>query len=374
MTSSAWTRATRKRPCVVCEGVDNCEWSRDLDGVVHVWCGRVPSDRQNDGGQHYHRIGERPERPTIEYRPRLPRTKRAQDYSYVEKFYVSRLEETERAWLAENLGVSVESLRSLGIGFDRTINGFTCPERDASRNTVGFATRLRDGSKKQVPGGSRGLTFAQDWDHGDGPILLPEGMSDVAALLTINLNAVGRPSCTGGFETLVDLLADVPVNRPIIVVAERDRRAHESLNPSVRQAHDPECSGCRACWPGKWGAARTAKRLAEFLDRPVEWAFPPSGKDARRWLQSQAKPWPDDLADVFLAGLKRHAFQPPTAIAPDVVNDEERAAAWWRETLLQTRLASLGCPGFYLDTSGTGSGKSTVDYLTLEFAITGSIK
>ena len=59
---------------------------------------------------------------------------------------------------------------------------------------IGINRRFRDGSKKHLKGTKRGLTYAEDWATTDGPILLPEGGSDTAALLTMGLAAIGRPS------------------------------------------------------------------------------------------------------------------------------------------------------------------------------------
>ena len=74
----------------------------------------------------------------------------------------------------------------------------------------------------------------------------------------------------------------------MIVVAERDRKEHDSLADVVRDSHDPECTGCRLCWPGKAGAESTALALQGRLKRLVAWGFCPDGaKDLRAWLVSR---------------------------------------------------------------------------------------
>ena len=56
----------------------------------------------------------------------------------------------------------------------------------------------------------------------------------------------------------------------------------------MREWHKPECDGCSACWPGKFGAVTTATKLAERLEREIAWAFPPeNAKDTRAWLNSR---------------------------------------------------------------------------------------
>ncbi len=112
----------------------------------------------------------------------------------------------------------------------------------------------------------------------------------MAALLSLGLCTVGRPTNLGGVQLLGELLRDVSVDRTIVVIAEHDRKSHESLKPLVQKWHKPERDGCSACFPGKFGAVTTATKLAEMLERPIAWAFFSDGsKDARSWLNSQPK-------------------------------------------------------------------------------------
>ena len=102
--------------------------------------------------------------------------------------------------LAERLGVSKSRSRPRGRLGRRSSNCWTFPSGTRSGKSSVSATRQRDGSKKRMLGGSAGLTYADGWDTGDGPILLVEGGSDTAALMTIGLNVVGRPSNRGGVD------------------------------------------------------------------------------------------------------------------------------------------------------------------------------
>ena len=52
------------------------------------------------------------------------------------------------------------------------------------------------------------------------PLLIVEGPSDVAAALTVRLQAVGRPSARGGIILLAALLSAAEC--PIIVLGEND--------------------------------------------------------------------------------------------------------------------------------------------------------
>jgi hypothetical protein len=84
---------------------------------------------------------------------------------------------------------------------------------------------------------------------------------------------------------LAELIQQQAMHRELIVIGENDRKPHDLLKAKVQERHDPACDGCSNCWPGKFGAENTAKKLVGFLCRPVGWSFPPGdAKDARAWL------------------------------------------------------------------------------------------
>jgi hypothetical protein len=176
-------------------------------------------------------------------------------------------------------------------------------ETDAGGRAVGILRRFRDGKKRSQRGGKRGLILPRDWQEGDGAIFLPEGPSDVLALRALGLAAVARPSNTGGVGLLAELLRDVPADRQVIVLGERD--------------HKPE-----GTWPGRDGALMTARGLAEKLGRPVQWALPPEGaKDVRAWVLSyQPEPTWDaewsELRGIWLDVLEPHEAEPANGKGP----------------------------------------------------------
>jgi hypothetical protein len=285
--------------------------------------------------------------------------------------------------LAEILGVSATVLEQLGIGWrwgdvakgkDLHDGDWIYPMRDGSGQVVGVHRRLakpflKDGklvSKLMVLGSKLGLVYSPEhWHQGAGPILLPEGMSDVAALMTLHLSAVGRPNDQGGAEDITQLLAGT--DRPIIVIGENDTK------PSGR------------C-PGREGAIKTARNLAEGLQRPVMWAMVPEpAKDAREWMASAlaAGMTSEDAGKQLVALLLKQAttIDPPPrdpildgrmSAAPEVPLDDLRRTMRARMMQLaqppllqrrgpddehpegQVRLV----PGIHLNRGGTGLGKS----------------
>lgn len=272
---SAPRSVTPQRPCAVCHGHDGCSTTPDglmlcrrrdgaQPGFRHL--GPAQGDRswhlyrrEGDDRNGHHSATPRPSRPPL-------------DWSTRADLFQRNLTVELRQELAQVLGVAEACILGLHVGYmiDDQGGAWTFPEQDGQGNFVGISRRWRDGRKRALPGGRRGLTIPDGWRDRPGPILLPEGASDVLALWSLNLCAVGRPSNMGGVDHLASLLHDLPGDRDIIVLGE----------------HDPKPDGT---WPGRDGARHTAQELARRLRRPVQWALPPGGaKDARAWLQAQA--------------------------------------------------------------------------------------
>ena len=171
---------------------------------------------------------------------------------------------SRRKQLAGQLGVSTASLVPLGVGWSDKDMAWTFPEHDHQRNIVGILRRYPDGEKKVFAGSRRGLYFPKNWLGIPGPIFVPEGVSDVAALLSHGLCAVGRPQCKGGIDELAKLFANT--ERAIVILGENDQKPDGS-------------------WPGRDGAQEVAGKLAGLLGHEVRWALPPAGaKDVRELI------------------------------------------------------------------------------------------
>jgi hypothetical protein len=208
-----------------------------------------------------------------------------------------------RAELAQELGVSVESLELLGVGWGADSAEFASfPMRGIRGRYVGIVRRYRDGAKKTMKWSRCGLFHADNYLDFGGPVLIPEGASDVAALLSMGLCAVGRPSNVGGVNNLVALLTNV--KRTFIVLAEHDEKPEKR---GQRQWCPADCAGCGYCWPGLYGSAKTAGDLSEHFKKRVAFRFPPDGaKDVRAWVQTHGLD-----GRKFLSGLRSHSPAKP---------------------------------------------------------------
>jgi hypothetical protein len=228
-----------------------------------------------------------------------------------------RLDATRLDKLAGELGLPAVSLASLEPGLeyvgrpDRLESVIVFPMRDGAGRVCGLHGRWPNGEKKALLGSRLGPFAPAGWKGTEGPLLLPEGASDVAAACALALPAVGRPSAKAGAQALADLLAGT--DREIVVLGEWD-------------AND------RGDWPGRDGAVATARKLAAALRRPVSWALPPDrAKDIRSWFTSHGLK-ADSLADEchaagegFLAGLNRITVESPAGGEedPDLIQTED---------------------------------------------------
>jgi hypothetical protein len=136
---------------------------------------------------------------------------------------------------------------------------------------IGIMRRFEDPrfGKRVIAGSLRGLYVPYDWQSLADPILIPEGASDVAAIISTGRRAIGRPSATGGVEHLAEILRCR--GNTVVVLGENDRKPNGS-------------------WPGREGMTHVADALAERLHRPIKQQLPPTGlKDARDFLRSAIK-------------------------------------------------------------------------------------
>jgi hypothetical protein len=273
-------------------------------------CMRLESDRPKSGGW-IHRLTDA--RPVYRKRetPQPKRLTDAEQHGILEPLAVAWASAgiTKLKTLAGELGVSLTALAQLQTGWDG--QAWTNPEKNHLGQIVGIKRRLPD-TKLYHVGGRAGLTYCSNWQTYGGPVFVVEGASDTAAGLTMGLAVIGRPSNVGGIECLAKLLRSVSdtTDRRIIFVAERDRKKHEELKPKIQLLHDPNCKGCRKCWPGMAGAKSSATELSKKLGRIVNWSFAPGNqKDLRAWLNKHHRSDGDDLrlGRIFTAQVVRYA-------------------------------------------------------------------
>lgn len=264
MSGDGWRRVTRDRPCLVCGKPDWC--CRTADGAA-ACCMRVESPKPLRNGGWLHRLDDGQNertRPAARRMPAVTPTGTGRDWDALAESCRRRVDANALAGLARGLGVAADALTRLTVGWDGAAWAF--PMKDAAGRVVGIRRRFPNGRKLSVKGGREGLFVPTDLPAA-GLLLICEGPTDCAALLSLGLACIGRPSCTGG----VKLVCETARGRDAAIVADGDA-------------------------PGHRGAATLAGALRLYCPT-VRVLTPPAGvKDAREWLRRGATP-----ADVLAA-------------------------------------------------------------------------
>lgn len=284
LTKAVWKRVSAQHPCPICGNATYC--GVDAEGGA-VRCMRVQSEKPSVGADgatgwiHKTTDGLQPFEK-LAAKPRKVLTPDELKAMAVQAFNHVNAQRTRRE-VAKHLGVTVESLERLKVGYGDDYNGehSTWPARDYSGKVVGIVRRYLNGDKKSVQGGSTGLFYCHGWSRCEGPVLVVEGGSDTAAGISAGLCVIGRPSNTGGAGWIKRMVDARCKGRPVVVIGELDEK------PDKKDGACKDCGGCAQCFPGKFGAVQCAKQLGG------RWAFPPAGcKDLREaWQRGQL--WPE---------------------------------------------------------------------------------
>lgn len=265
-------RVSRKHPCEICGRSDWCGYT--ADGRLAV-CMRVGDGalKQTRNGGYMHVLCDDPDWRT---RPRTRtirlhrREEERTDLGPLAREYAAAVDMGELRNFADELGLSVESLVRLRIGWAKDYRAWAFPMHDADGKHVrGIRLRSWDGRKWSVRGGREGLFIPVGLDFSE-LLSVTEGPTDTAALLDLGFQAIGRPSCTGGMRLIVELVRQNML-QSIVILADSDG-------------------------PGQRGAESLARTLLLYC-RSVRVVRPPDGiKDARAWKAAGAT-----LADIQAA-------------------------------------------------------------------------
>jgi hypothetical protein len=263
-SKTKWQRVSRRHPCPICDHPDWCLLAGPIDFPDAVICSRIESAKRvgTRGAGWLHRLRDDPwglRRDSRRIAADLPAAPAA-DLSDMARDCHQAMGPHLRGLLADGLGVSVDSLVRLGVGWSAQHRATTWPMTDASGTLRGIRLRAADGRKWSVRGGREGLFIPANVPIGD-TLVIVEGATDTAAMLDAHLDVVGRPSCTGGASLLVDLVCAWQPQAAVII-ADADA-------------------------PGQRGARSLAARLVGYVPDGVRIVTPPA-KDAREWVRAGA--------------------------------------------------------------------------------------
>ncbi len=265
MTRGDGKRVSKARPCLVCGRSDWCIYFGPDDAPTAAICARTESAKPAGAAGWWHRLRDDDRRPAriIRRAVRMVETRDAGavDFGQLVADCCAAVRSGDLQRLAESLGLTVESLQRLRVGWAAGHRAWSFPMSDAGGRILGVRLRLPSGRKLSVRGGKEGLFIPTDLNAG-GRLLVCEGPTDTAALLGLGLSAVGRPSCSGGVRLLVELVKQRRT-ADVVIVADGDG-------------------------PGQRGAGNLAAVLMAYCPA-VRIIAPPVGiKDAREWKRRGA--------------------------------------------------------------------------------------
>jgi hypothetical protein len=208
-----WVRVSKKFPCVICGRED---WDTFCPDLKLACCMRVQSDRPCKNGGWLHSLDSKVIPFIPKSTPRAPRINASRmlaDWGRTNS--LDRLRE-----FAEKLGVQLFALMALGCTWAQPYNAWAFPMFDGRGCMVGIRLRSESGHKWAVAGSRQGI-FVPQCDR-KPRVYLTEGPTDTAAVISLGMFAIGRPSCQCG---AIDVAATLEAfgAREAVIVADSDR-------------------------------------------------------------------------------------------------------------------------------------------------------
>lgn len=250
-------RVTKANRCPICNGDTWC-----LVGRSVIICMRTVSPRTKNfkGGEvgYIHLHPDPNKKLAYEPRPakKLPQINAKRvlaDWARAFDLAQSRL-----PYLAQDLGVTVESLKALECQTNGNPRTWGFPMKDGYGNYIGIRLRNEWGKKWAVLGSQAGI-FIPNVPY-QARVFIVEGPTDTAAAVSLGLYAIGRPSCSGGVTHLVDWIKRCHASEAVIVSDNDD--------PGIRGAAELQrwlkVPSCVMLLPTK-----DLREFIKFGDRPT---------------------------------------------------------------------------------------------------------
>lgn len=232
-------RVNRASLCPICEKSSWC-----LYGEESCLCMRVASQRPHtlkSGEQGWwHDLKDKQVRPA--YVKPAPEPPKIDAEAMMDGWH----QKTKPEWisnLAGELNVKPHSLMEMNVAWAGQHRAWAWPMRDAFGSFCGIRLRASDGKKWSVVGSRSGIFLPIS--NPQNTVWICEGGTDCAALLSLNLFAIGRPSCSGGADEISASIRRFKIKQAVII-SDND---------------EDKTIGGRTYNPGADGAKRLSERL-----------------------------------------------------------------------------------------------------------------
>ena len=211
-----WSHATKANPCPICGKFDWCTF-----GNKAMLCQRVESNRPHaKGSGWYHFYND--DKP--DYIPKAKPPPRSINARAIIDRYLNTTPPERLDLCANKLGVTVDSLNALEVSWSAEKKAWAFPMSDGCGKVIGIRLRNDEGFKWAETGSRQGIFLP--WLHLEPQriVFLPEGPTDTAALLSMGLYAIGRPTCMSGNEQIAEALKRLRIFRAVIVADNDDMK------------------------------------------------------------------------------------------------------------------------------------------------------
>lgn len=230
-----FTRGTDRSPG---DGIASLQWILGLDfratlGWLADWLG-VKSEK---GRSMPRPIARRtvPSNRIVNCEPPEPTI----DFDDLAKQFFCEMSRERRESLAKQLAVEPRTLVRLRVGYSEADQATTWPMVDSGGRCIGL--RLRGhckpdgtgGDKWSYRGGRGGLFVPDGIATNIHRLFICEGPSDAAALLSIGLPAIGRPSCQGAMPATVNFVRRIGAH-DVAIVADHDEAGQNGATRLAR--------------------------------------------------------------------------------------------------------------------------------------------
>jgi hypothetical protein len=187
------------------------------------------------------------------------------DWPLLADFFEKAAQPADHQRLSESLGVSVQSLQRLRAGLCGAQTWAFPMVRGAS--ITGIRVRRESGEKFAISGTKDGLFVPRDL-NGAEPLVVCEGPTDTAAMLDLELSAIGRSNC----EPWDILVTPIARGRKVVIVADADSVGRDGAT-KLRDALKTECQNVRIVTPVGAKDAREWKRNGLTKEQFMETAY-----------------------------------------------------------------------------------------------------
>lgn len=181
---------------------------------------RINSETPMKNGGYLHRIGDMFSAQPAPTPPPPPKHLPPDRVGSLWTHWGLQTDEDRAQPLAASLGVSQAALRLVGIAWAWPYDAWAFPMFDGKQEFRGIRFRSDAGDKWAYPGSRQGI-FIPDADPPGDDCCICEGPTDLAALLTLGLWGLGRPSCTGGADEIRTYCKDHSL-KTLTILADND--------------------------------------------------------------------------------------------------------------------------------------------------------